>query len=352
MRILSPALLIALALSLSPQTAFSLAEGTGLKFSGAVDLTGTIDSKNQTKYPKRFDVREAEFGIYGPIDHGFDGALFFAAHNEGGQYNVEVHEAYLASSSLIPSTRLKAGKFFLGVGRLNQIHRHDWPFISPPKAHETYFDEEAAADTGAQANVVFPFLPIYTELGLGVTNGWTFGHSHVQGVKPIQPTHYARLANFFPLGESGGLQTGLNYLGRNARNDGQMKLFGVDLVAKWREGSVLTWLLQSELWGRNLRPVGGTLERSFGGYLYGQRHLFGPLYLGLRLDGYSIDTSPQRNLDYSLISNLVYRHSEFLNFKLAYQLDYEKRAHKDSQVNRALQVQAAFLFGDHPTHEF
>lgn len=345
-------LLIWLAAGLYAPDALALAEGTGLKFNAAADLTGSFDAKNETRYPRRLDLREAEFGVYGPIDHGFDGNLSFAAHNESGEYHLEVHEAYLASSTLLPNVRLKAGKFFLGVGRLNQFHRHDWPFITAPKAHELYFAEEAASDTGLQANALLPFLPIYTELTLGLTNGWTYGHSHNQGAKPTQPTHYARLGNFYSVGENGGLQTGFNYLGRHSRSDGEMRLFGLDLTAKWKEGAILTWLVQSELYGRNLRAPGAGLERSFGGYLYGQRHAFGGLYGGLRLDGYTVATSPERNLDYSVAPLLVYRHSEFAQFKASYQWDFEKRGHKDSIADHVLLVQAVFLLGDHPTHDF
>jgi hypothetical protein len=332
--------------------AFALAEGTGLKVSAATDIVGNIDSKDEAKYPRRLDLREAEFGVYGPIDHGFDGNLFFAAHNENGAYNLEVHEAYLASSKLIKNLRLKGGKFFLGVGRLNQFHRHDWPFISTPKAHETYFDEEAASDTGLQADILFPFIPVYTNLTLGVTNGWTFGHSHVQGTRPIQPTHYTRLGNFFALGDSGGLSTGLNYLGRNSRTDGEMRIFGFDAVAKWRDGRTVTWLFQTELYGRNLRAPGAAMERTYGGYFYGQRNIIGALDFGLRFDGYTLITTGTKNLDYSIVPGLVYRHSEFAQFKTSYQIDFEKRAHKDSQVARAFQVQAVFLLGDHPSHDF
>ncbi len=330
----------------------AMAEGTGLKFVGAADFTGYFGAKNQEAYPQRLDLREAEFGIYGPIDHGFEGALFFAAHNEGGEHHLEVEEAYLASSKLLPNVRLKAGKFFLGVGRLNQFHRHDWPFVTTPKVQEEFFAEEAASDTGGQANILFPFLPIYTELTLGLTNGWTFGHSHSEGMKPVRPTHYLRLANYFPLGETGGLQAGWNYLARDARDTGKMQIFGLDATAKWKEGAYTKWLVQAEAYGRNLRPLGGALSRVYGSYFYLQRHLSGPLDLGFRLDGYSIDTSADKNLDYSLVPTLVYRHSEFARFKAAYQMDYEKRGHHDSQVNRTLAVQAVFLLGDHPAHDF
>jgi hypothetical protein len=355
MRFLAPAILVSSLLGLlaRPAPALALAEGTGLKISGAADIVGNLESKNETKYPRRLDIREAELGVYGPIDHGFDGSLFFAAHNENGAHNLELHEAYLASSKLLSNVRLKAGKFFLGVGRLNQMHRHDWPFLSAPKAHETYFAEEAASDTGLQANVLLPFMPIFTEVGVGVTNGWTYGHSHSQGSRPLRPTHFARIANFFALGESGGMQTGLNYLGRDSRTEGEMKIFGFDAVAKWREGKIVSWLLQAEAYGRNLRVPGATmLERTYGGYFYVERHLFGPLSFGTRFDGYTLVTTGEKNLDYSFVPTLAYRHSEFALFRAAYQLDFEKRAHKNSQVSRVFELQAVFLFGDHPSHDF
>lgn len=335
-----------------PLNALALAEATGLKLVGAADFVGYFGAKNQEIYPQRFDLREAEFGIYGPIDHNFDGNISFAAHNESGEHNLEVHEAYLSSNKLISSTTLKAGMFFLGIGRLNQSHRHDWPFISAPKSHRTYFAEEAATDTGFQVNILIPSLPIYTELSLGVTNGWTFGHSHDQGKKPIRPTHYVHFVNYFSLGDSGGLQTGLNYLGRNARVDGGMRLVGLDLVAKWREGKELNWLVQSEAYQRVLSPIGAVQEKSIGGYFFTQKNIYKSFHAGIRVDAYTISSSAQKNLDYSVVPTFTYKHSEFTNFKLAAQWDFEKRDHKNSQTNNVIELQAFFILGDHPSHDF
>ncbi len=345
-------MLLFLLMFVLPNASHGMAEGTGLKFVGAADFVGNFESKDQTTYPRRFDLREAEFGFYGPIDHTFDGNISVAAHNESGAYNLEIHEAHLGSYKLLPHLKAKLGKFFLGVGRLNQFHRHDWPFISTPKAHRLFFDDEAASDTGLQLQYLIPQLPIFTEVTLGITNGWVFGHAHNQGVKPIQPTHYARIQNFFTLGESGGIQTGFNYLARNARNDGHLKLFGLDLTGKWRDGQNLNWLIQTEIWGKNIRPPGSALNRSFGGYFYAQKFIYSKISGGVRFDGYSIDTSPVLNLDYSIVPTLAYKHSEFSQFKLSYQLDWEKREHKDSQTNRTIQLQATFLLGDHPSHDF
>ena len=345
--------MLALLFLLFTQPAFALGEGTGLKINAAADLTGQFGATNQSQYPSRFEPREAEINIYGPIDHSFDGVAAFAAHRSDGEYHLEVHELYLSSAKLVPNLRLKAGKFFLGVGRLNQIHRHDWPFFNAPKMQREFFDQEAAADSGVQANYLFSFLPVYTELGVGLTSGWTFGHSHSAGEKPVHPTHYVRLQNFFPFGESAGLQTGLNYLGTATRADGERKIYGVDLVAKWNRAGVTTWLLQGEVFRRTLRSYStGENDKHLAGYVYGQRHITGGLFGGLRLDGFDVQSSPTKAFDYSVVPTLTYKHSEFALFRAAYQLDYEKRPGSDRLANRVAQVQAVFFLGDHPTHDF
>ena len=263
-------------LSFRAPAAFALGENTGLKLNAVGDLTGQFGARDEAAYPTIFTVREAELSVYGPLDHNFDGAAIFAAHRENGEPVFEVHELYLSSNKLLPQLRVKAGYFFLGVGRINSMHRHDWPFFNAPKYHATFFDEEAAADSGVEAAYLFSSLPVFTELTLGLTSGWTFGHSHDQGEKPLQPTHYARLGNFFPLGETGGLYTGLNYLGHVNRADGSRQIYGLDLTAKWQEAGVTRWLLQSEIFGRTLKPRGAdTSERALGGYLYAQRQVSG-----------------------------------------------------------------------------
>lgn len=345
--------MLALLFLLFTQPAFALGEGTGLKINAAADLTGQFGAINQSQYPSRFTPREAEINIYGPIDHSFDGVAAFAAHEEDGEYKLEVHELYLSSSKLVPNLRLKAGKFFLGVGRLNQIHRHDWPFFNAPKMQREFFNEEAASDSGVQANYLFSFLPVYTDLGVGVTSGWTFGHSHNAGEKPVRPTHYARLGNFFPLGENGGLATGLNYLGNATRTDGDRRFYGVDLTAKWSDAGVTTWLFQGELFRRTLRSfTTGETDKHLAGYVYAQRHITGGLFGGLRFDHYDFQSSPTKAIDYSVVPTLTYKHSEFALFRAAYQWDYEKREASNHNVNKVAQVQAVFFLGDHPSHDF
>ena len=128
--------LICLVFPIGPAAGAS--DSGGLKTTVAVDLVGSFPLEEETaavqyQSNESFKLRSAEFGFYAPIDPRFDGVLSFAAHPEGSQAygQPEVHEAYVSTNKIVDGMRFKLGQFFLGVGRINQVHQHDWPFITP-----------------------------------------------------------------------------------------------------------------------------------------------------------------------------------------------------------------------------
>ncbi len=225
------------------------AESSGLQYSVAADIVGKLGLKEAPATDvtrDRVTPREVELIFFGPIDHQFSGVVSAAAHFENGETFFEIHEAFVKSSKLIPRSRVQFGAFFLGVGRLNRIHRHDWPFISAPKVHEDFLDEEGVQDTGIEYSWLTP-LPFYLDITLGVTSGFNFGHTHAAGTRPRTPTHYTRLATFLDSGENGGIELGVNYLGWRATDGERLRLYGLDGAAKWNEGKVLRWFIQTEV---------------------------------------------------------------------------------------------------------
>lgn len=332
----------------------ALGEG-GLQTSVAVDTVGRFGSEGPNGATNRLDLREAEFMFYAPTDHLFDGMLGLAAHYEDGAMFVEAHGAYLETTKLIPRSRLRIGQFFLGFGKLNRTHRHDWPFISTPKVMRTFFDVEGLLDTGIEYGLLFP-MEHFLDLTVGVTNGWNFGHTHVEGNQPQAPTHYARLATFVPLPWQGGMEVGANYVGRTAFNGQNTALFGVDLVAKWREARQVKWLVQGELWNRRLS--GGTRGNDLGAYLYVQRYFGSQLFLGVRLDTLT-DLAAVDSFDISIPNyyigiepTLTWAPSEFTRLRLAYGYRGQSRQSSFVSNDRLLLVQATFILGAHPAHEF
>lgn len=336
-------------------------DGSGLKYSLAGDLVGTLGAKHRDTAPATRDRllgREAELLFYGPVDQTFDAQTSMAAHFENGETNFELHELYLGSSKLIPRSRFKLGKFFLGIGRLNHVHRHDWPFVSAPEVHEEFFDEEGAEDTGLEYGYLLP-LPFYLDLTVGITSGFTFGHSHTAGQRPLRPTHYFRLGTYSDLGETGGMEFGLNYLGRTAGDRSQTHLAGLDLTAKWREGKVLRYLIQTELWWRQLRSSAGTIEKKVGAYFFPQYGFNHRWFLGVRLDAFNylnktnvLSRQREKNISYAVVPTLSYHSSEFATFRLAYTAKASRELSRTIDSDRIIELQAIFLMGAHPAHDF
>ncbi len=335
----------------------SAGDASGLKISAAVDIIGSVNVNTKDSARDRIDVREAEILLTGPIDHVFDGLLSFAAHSEKGIARAELHEAFIGSTKLIPRSQFKVGQYFLGVGRLNRFHRHEWPFISAPKVQEKFFGAEGALDTGLEYTVLVP-TSFFLAATLGLSNGYTYGHSHNEGERPKVPTHYGRLASYQALPLGGGAELGLNFLQRTAADSTRMTLYGVDFAAKWREGPALNVLLQSELWVRVLEPKATRAEKALGFYLFPQKALTEQTYLGVLWDYYTVlelkDVTGKhlQNNEQKFLPTLTYKASEFSTLRLAYSLAYLAQDGHKTKNEQKIEAQATFIIGAHPAHAF
>jgi len=68
-----------------------------------------------------FNLRHTEVVLTGGIDALFDARLNVAISDEG---DVELEEAFVASTGLPGGFRIKAGKFYSGIGYTNEKHPH------------------------------------------------------------------------------------------------------------------------------------------------------------------------------------------------------------------------------------
>lgn len=350
------ALLLIIAASLPVWAQMNPMNGTGLQTSVAVETLW----KQGKAGPGRSDmaeVRGAELMLFAPVDQYFDGVLNLAAHPENTGSVFEIHEAYIQSSKLIPRAKFRAGKFFLAVGRLNSVHRHDWPFTSAPKVHETFFHSEAVNDTGVEFNVMLP-TSFYWSVTAGLTNGRTFGHAHDLGEKPEVPVHYIRSAHYWDLPQQGGLQVGFNYLGRTNAAGTEFTYLGIDSVAKWREGSFFRWLIQSEIWMRTQSPRGGDSETLLGAYVFPKYGLSQTWSLGVRgdlltnLSLQDIKGNHVSNATLALVPTLTWQASEFSRVSLSYTQEMVDPGAGKVQTRNAIEVLMTFIIGAHPAHLF
>jgi hypothetical protein len=347
--------LISVALLAMATTAQAQVSLQNIQTSAALDVTAPMDFEHSED--NKLDIRSAELLFFGPLDPTFDATINLAAHNEDGEYKAELHEAYLASSKLIPSSRFRVGKFFLGVGRLNQFHQHDWPFISAPKVQSQFFADEGVADSGGEFSTLLP-LDSYWDITVGVTNGYTWGESEDPARKPQVPTHYIHPVNFIDFGDSGALQWGMNYLGRTDADGIQTQLYGLDFTFKKTEGKTLDRLFQSEIWMRVQN--GPEMERTeeVGAYFYPQYALSERTFAGVRFDVFSElsrkfeDGEKQDNLEYAIVPTLTFKNSEFALFRAAYTYGMQTAKDQPDTVDQKIELQFVAILGAHPAHSF
>jgi len=337
--------------------AFAL-DTTGLQVSLAGDMIYDQGINSTSSANEKLTMRGAEMTFYAPLDHRFDGVLSAAAHDENGETVFELHELHFGSTKMIPRSRFKIGQFFLGVGRLNQIHQHDWPFIKAPKVHESFFDSEGVFDTGVEYGYLLP-TDFYLDLTVGVTSGHRYGHAHTAGSKPLAPTHYLRLATFKELVGNNGLLMTINYLGRTDEQKNAMRIVGLESVAKWREGKKITYMLQSEAWFRTMTDRSDTRSEQVGFYIFNQFGMTESTSVGYRLDAYkdlsklnSITQRKINNIEYGNSLELTWKSSEFVTTRFGASHTFTREEGETLDNDVRIEAQFVFILGAHPAHSF
>lgn len=101
---------------------------------------------------KGFNLGESEITFSANVDPWWYGALTLALSPEN---EASVEEAFVQTTGLSQGLKIKAGRYFSGVGYLNEQHAHTWDFVDAPLAHQAFFGGKLAQD-GVQAKWVLP----------------------------------------------------------------------------------------------------------------------------------------------------------------------------------------------------
>jgi hypothetical protein len=131
------------------------------------NIAGFIPSGGEVGPGERsFNLGESELTLSANVDPYFFANLT-AAIDSANEIGVE--EAYFRTLALPAGFTLKGGRFFSGVGYLNEIHAHAWDFIDQPLAYQAFFGGQLAQD-GVQLRWIAPtdlFLEFGAETGSG-----------------------------------------------------------------------------------------------------------------------------------------------------------------------------------------
>ncbi|HTN95006.1 MAG TPA: hypothetical protein VMJ33_10520 [Gallionella sp.] len=133
----------------------------------AIPATGFAMNPNDTGYIHGFSLQESELSLFANIDPQFSGVGTFSLAPEGG---ISVENAYVQTGALGNGFNLKFGRFFSGLGYLNEQHSHVWDFVDQPLVYRVLWDNQYT-DDGVQLKWLAPtdmFFEVGGELSRGL----------------------------------------------------------------------------------------------------------------------------------------------------------------------------------------
>ena len=319
-------------------------------------------------------INPSELHMSANIDPDLYGAMALIVNPDN---TVSLEEAYFQTIGLGHGLTLKGGRFFSGIGAINQKHPHAWDFVDEPLANRAFLNYQYG-DDGLQLRWVAP-TDTFIELGGEVLKGSNFAagrtskngigayslFGHVGGDMGVSQSWLAGLSYLQakPRGrESGDIAAGADTF------SGKSRLWTADFVWKWApngNAKVNNAIIQGEYIRRKEAGLfsgfasgitGDYSAQQSGWYLQGLYQFMPRWRVGLRHDELSTqslldgsgtltgsDYSPSRN---SLI--LEFAKSEFGRVRLQYNQDKSRPQVTDNQ----LFLQYQFTLGAHGAHQF
>jgi outer membrane murein-binding lipoprotein Lpp len=345
-------------------------------------ITGFAPSGDIGPGKRGFSLAETELGIYANIDPHFYGGLNFSMAPDN---TTSVEEAFIQTVGLSKGLTLKAGRFFSGIGYLNERHAHTWDFVDNPLAYQAFLGTQMGQD-GVQVKWLAP-TETAIELGAEIGRGQNFPGTarnkngagsaalfgHIGGDVGVDNSWRAGLS-YLHTAPSDRRYADTNLAGGSVANafNGTSKLWIADFIWKWapQGNPVRTNLtLQGEYLrrsedGRLTYDTAATASTDTyatsqsGWYLQGV-YQFAPYWrVGLRRDqldsgsvDYGLNNANLARPSYSPSKNSVmfdYNPSEFSRIRFQVAQDKSRQGVTDNQ----LFLQYQMSLGAHGAHQF
>lgn len=348
-----------------------------------VPITGFAMLPNNHGYSRSFSLKESELGISANIDPQFRGVATFSLAPEGGS---SVENAFVQTTALGNGLNLKMGRFFSGLGYLNEQHAHAWDFVDQPLVYRTFWDNQLGED-GLQLKWLAPtdtFIELAAELGrgrgypgtdrqdnngagaealfahmgddVGASSSWRAGASLHQTKRVSAPSSAFGVNNSFS-GDS--RTTGFDFIWKYAPN-GNTTITSFKLQGEYFQRTEDGLLTYDTTPTTGLNKTDSYRVTQSGWYLQGVYQFMPRWRTGLRYDqlnsgnanvGASLAPSVTSNYAYTPTRYTLmfdYSPSEFSRLRLQLALDQSRAGLSDNQ----LFVQYVMSLGAHGAHQF
>jgi hypothetical protein len=201
-----------------------------------------------------FSLSESELAISANVDHLFSGNVIVSLTPEN---TVSVEEAYgiytAAPYGLVP----KFGRFFSGLGYMNEQHQHAWDFVDAPLAYQAFLGGQYAND-GVQVKWVAP-TDQFLEFGAEIGNGDNFPGSTRNKNGAGSGVIYAHTGD--DIGASHSWRAGLSYLQTRAQDRQYSQLDAAGNNAQVAFNGTSHVAIADFVW--KYAPNGNTLQTNF-----------------------------------------------------------------------------------------
>ena len=344
--------------------------------------TGFAMSPNNTSYTRGFSLKESELDIAANIDPQFRGVATFSLNPAGG---ISVENGFVQTTALGSGFNFKFGRYFSGLGYLNEQHAHAWDFVDQPLVYRTLWDNQLGED-GVQLKWLAP-TDTFVELGAELGSGRGFPGSDRQKNGAGSGVLFAHVGD--DIGVSSSWRTGISLHQTRRENavssnvpdkngnlvsnsfSGDSKTAGLDFVWKYApngNASVTNFKLQGEYFRRkesglltyNLATTDSYAVTQSGWYLQGVYQFMPRWRVGLRYDQLDPGTAQVGALNaLNVISSYGYQPSrntlmldfnpsEFSRLRVQAAQDKSRQGLADNQ----LFLQYIMSLGAHGAHQF
>lgn len=201
---------------------------------------------------RSFNLGESEITLAASVDPYFTAQLTAALSAEG---EIGVEEAYFRTTALPSGFTVKGGRFFSGLGYLNEVHAHAWDFADQPLVYQAFFGGQRAED-GVQVKWIAP-TDLFIELGAEAGNGDAFPGTRQGGNGLNGATLFAHVGG--DLGDNASWRVGGSWIDLDAADRGyeDTDAAGIPVINAFT-GSSETWVADAVLkWA----PTGNSAQR-------------------------------------------------------------------------------------------
>jgi hypothetical protein len=204
-----------------------------------------------------FNFNYVAFAMHSVVDPYFEAFANF--HLQPDAFHIG--EAFVQTTSLPYSLKIKAGKFKSSFGRVNKKHQHSWRFDSQPIVYKAFFGPAGISDAGIEVEWIAPtdtYLMFGAEAMQG-TNGRSFGDTESNNLYVGYVKSSIDIADTISMLGGVSLAHGKNST-KNATD-----VYGVDFTLRDQLGSYSAIIWQSEYLKR-IKDLGASQNKQSGFY--------------------------------------------------------------------------------------